>query len=128
MDPSLVEEVNKAFEVLTDPKKRQAYDLRGAELRMARCQEYFVGFMLETLPDVSYEAISNAYEQAGWHVTVKKGTQVFPSKVQNDRGPVASSCFQAILVERCTEKRAKDVVDALMELLGSSREFIDVSH
>ena len=28
-------------------------------------QEYFMGFMLETLPDVSYEAISKAYEEVG---------------------------------------------------------------
>lgn len=25
-----------------------------------------MGFMLETLPDVSYEAISDAYEEVGW--------------------------------------------------------------
>jgi len=30
-----------------------------------RCQEYFMGFMLETLPDVSYEAISDAYAKVG---------------------------------------------------------------
>ncbi|CAJ1356758.1 unnamed protein product, partial [Effrenium voratum] len=112
-------QVNNAFDVLTDPKKRQAYDLRGLaglaefefngeriimpppwRVRIGRTghhfwnkKEYFVGFMLETV-DVPLEAIHGAYEEA-------------------TREPIGVG--QAILVDRCTERRAKDIIEALQE-------------
>ncbi|CAJ1390671.1 unnamed protein product, partial [Effrenium voratum] len=56
-------------------------------------KEYFVGFMLETV-DVPLEAIHGAYEEA-------------------TREPIGVG--QAILVDRCTERRAKDIIEALQE-------------
>ncbi|CAJ1356759.1 unnamed protein product, partial [Effrenium voratum] len=135
-------QVNNAFDVLTDPKKRQAYDLRGLaglaefefngeriimpppwRVRIGRTghhfwnkKEYFVGFMLETV-DVPLEAIHGAYEEPGIHApTARQSPAQSPTRLrlaQATREPIGVG--QAILVDRCTERRAKDIIEALQE-------------
>ena len=52
-----------------------------------RCQEYFMGFMLETLPDVSYEAISDAYAKVGSSGISGSQSLASSSSLVNPHGP-----------------------------------------
>jgi len=111
--------VNEAFRMLSDPMRRQAYDLRGlaglAEFEFDgeriimpppwrvrvghtghhfwRREEYFVGLLAETV-DIPVSDIRRAYAEA----------TADPPGVG-----------QAVLIEKCTERRANDIVDMLGE-------------
>lgn len=95
-------------------------------LRRAPRQEYFVGFMLETLPDVSYEAISNAYEQVGLsqdlsEVDPKKSTHTHPHSKRNTS--ILFTCFVGSCVSFLSEPGSTISVTSpeLHTLLAASR-------
>lgn len=113
-------QVGESFRVLSNVELRKAYDLRGlaglAEFEFDgervimpppwlvrightghhfwKREDYFVGLVAETVPDLSIEAIRRVYAEA-------------------TKDPPGVG--QAVLVERCTEQRAKDLVEALSE-------------